>query len=109
MDTTIKIKPMSVNRAFQGRRFKSRDYKAYEEEFLYLLPSLDISDDKQLRVRLEFGMSNAGMDIDNPIKPVLDILQKKYGFNDNQIYELHIFKVKTKKGEEYVKFSIEEL
>ena len=36
----IKIKPLSVNKAWQGKRFKTREYKSYEELLLYLFPTL---------------------------------------------------------------------
>ena len=46
-------------------------------------------------------------DWDNPIKPFVDILQKKYGFNDRDILEATVKKVKTAKGKEYIEFSLE--
>lgn len=45
-------------------------------------------------------------DFDNPIKPFQDVLQAKYGFNDSRIVEAVVRKVKTKKGQEYIKFAI---
>lgn len=100
----IEIKPLSVNRCWQGRRFKSKDYKAYEEELLLRLPKLKVpAGDK--RIDITAGVSNSNQDIDNIAKPLLDILQKKYGFNDNEIRVLHLEKVKTKKGEEFVEFN----
>jgi len=33
-------------------------------------------------------------------------LQKKYKFNDYEIYELNVKKVIVKKGQEYIKFNI---
>jgi hypothetical protein len=35
----IKIKPLSVNKAWQGKRFKTNEYKQYEKEVSLLLPS----------------------------------------------------------------------
>ena len=61
------------------------------------------------KVYYEFGLSNAQADYDNPIKPIQDILQKRYSFNDKDIYEANIKKVKVKKGEEYIKFEITSL
>ena len=48
-------------------------------------------------------------DVDNGAKPFIDILQKKYGFNDNQIYELHLYKEIVDKGNEFIDFSIQTL
>jgi len=100
----IDIKPLSVNKVWQGRRFKTSIYKVYEEELYYLLPGMEFGD--EIKLRIEFGFSNMRMDIDNPVKPLLDVMQKKYGFNDNQITQLHLFKKKVKKGKEYIKIEV---
>ena len=101
----IEIKPLSVNDCWQGRRFKTRDYKIYEQELLYLLPKIEIPKGK-LHLKLRVGYSNKLSDIDNCLKPFVDILQKKYGFNDNKIYKLEIEKVDVKKGDEFIDFHI---
>lgn len=106
--TEIKIQPLSVNACFQGRRFKTPAYTSYERSCLFLLPKKDIPLGK-LKISFEFGLSYSGNDIDNSIKPFLDILQKKYGFNDSRIYELNVKKIKTQKGQEFIRFEIENL
>lgn len=100
----INIKPLSVNECYRGRRFKNNNYKAYETELLLRLPPLTLPTGN-LAVNLVFGYSNKTSDIDNGVKVFLDILQKAYGFNDNEIYELHVFKVIVPKGKEYIDFS----
>ena len=65
-----------------------------------LLPAIEIESVHTLHI--EFGVSSKLMDIDNGIKPLLDILQKKYGFNDRDIYELHIKKTIVSKGNEFI-------
>lgn len=102
----LNIKPLSINAAFQGRRFKTQAYKEYESAVLFMLRSVCIPTDK-IRLELIFGLSNKGNDIDNSVKPFIDILQKKYGFNDSRIYELNIKKEIVKKGNEFIKFKIE--
>ena len=73
---------------------------------LLILPkNLDIPSGN-LDVSIKFGFSNAGSDIDNPLKMLVDILQKKYGFNDNKIYKMNLEKIKTKKGCEFIEFDI---
>lgn len=103
----IKIKPLSVNQCWQGRRFKTKIYKAYEQELLLKLKPYDIDETLKLAVYITWGFSSKGSDIDNPTKPFFDILQKKYGFNDSRIYELHIKKEIVKKGSEFIDFEIE--
>ena len=92
---------MSVNTAWKGKRFKTDDYKQYERDLGLLLP-------KEVKItntlHLEFGFSSKLADIDNPVKPFIDILQKKYGFNDRDLKNLIIQKEIVKKGEEYIKF-----
>lgn len=102
----IDIKPLSVNKCWQGRRFKTPDYKNYERDLMLMLPNIQIPHSK-LYIEVTFGFSNKASDIDNPLKPFLDILQKKYKFDDKDIYELLVHKEIVKKGEEFVRFAIE--
>ena len=103
---TIRIKPMSVNMCWQGRRWMTPKYKSWRLEMSLKLPKLEVPKGK-LKLSLEFGFSSKGSDIDNPVKLTADSLQLKYGFNDNQIYRLEADKVIVPKGEEYIKFRIE--
>lgn len=104
----ININPLSVNKAFKGRKFKTEDYKIYEKEILYLLPAFKVPKG-QLFVTLFFGFSSKLKDIDNPVKLFIDILQKKYNFNDRDIFKLHIDKEIVPKGKEYIKFNIKKI
>lgn len=103
---TIKTKALSVNVCWQGKRFKTQKYKVYEQELFYLLPKIDVPSGK-LKVKIIFGLSSKANDIDNGIKPLLDIFQKKYLFNDKLIYKIEVEKIDVPKGSEYVSFLIE--
>ena len=106
----VKIKPMSVNRAWAGRRFKTPEYKAYEEELLYMLPKGLKLPVGRLLLRLTIGVSNKAFDLDNSVKLILDILQKKYpSFNDKNIYGMDLWKEDVKKGKEFIEFDISPL
>jgi Holliday junction resolvase RusA-like endonuclease len=100
MIINLKIKPLSVNCAWAGKRFKTPIYKAYEKKMLQILPERVINDFS--KVKITYGFSNMASDIDNPTKLVLDILQKKYNVNDRDIIYLVLHKEKTKKGEEFI-------
>jgi hypothetical protein len=100
MIINLNIKPLSVNKAWQGKRFKSPEYKKYEIQVLRLLPDIEIKQFKQLKIT--YGFSNMMSDIDNPTKLVLDLLQKKYNVNDRDLIYLVLHKEKTKKGEEFI-------
>ena len=63
----------------------------------------------RLKIVLKFGFSSKLADWDNPIKPFQDILQKKYKFNDSQIYKAIVIKEIVKKGNEFIEFEINEI
>lgn len=102
----LKIKALSVNEAWQGRRFKTKAYKAFEKQLLIMLPNITVPEGN-LVLNLDIGFSNKNCDLSNPLKLIEDILQKKYGFNDNRIYEIHMRKEICNKGAEYIMFSLE--
>lgn len=101
----VDIKPLSVNQAWKGRRYKTPKYKAFEQELMYILPK-SIQTYKTMGINLEVGYTNRLSDWDNFIKPFIDVLQKKYGFDDKNIYEAHVKKSIVKKP--YIKFKIYE-
>lgn len=101
----LSIKPLSVNVAWQGKRFKSKEYKQYEEVVMLMLPKVNLPP-KPYRFNIWYGFSSKSADIDNPTKPIIDIMQKKYGFNDKDIFVLHIEKEIVKKGSEYIRIEI---
>lgn len=93
-----------------GRKFKTKAYTAYEKECLALLPSESVNWDKvPIELSLTVGFSNMASDVDNVVKPFVDILQKKYNFNDKYILRLIVEKKLVKKGFEYIEFYIKRL
>lgn len=103
---TIKIKPLSVNKAYRGRRFASSDLKDFKMELLWQLPKKFKVPQGKLSVKYIFGCSSKGSDGDNLIKAFQDCLAEIYGFNDNKIYKWIVEKVDVKKGEEFISFEI---
>ena len=101
----IDLKPLSVNQCWQGRRFKTPRYKQYETAVMIMLPPMIIPDG-DLELHIQAGFSNKASDLDNVAKPFIDILQKKYGFNDSRVYILNMYKKIVPKGQEYISFSI---
>lgn len=102
----INDKPLSINEAFQGRRFKTPAYKEYEKGMLLNMPRAKIEKDQMLRVEFFFGFSNKASDLDNPVKLLMDIAQKKYGFDDKMVFELNVRKCIVKKGDEFIHMGI---
>lgn len=104
----LDVKPLSVNEAWQGKRFKTVKYKKYEQMMLSLIPANRVPDGK-LRIDITYGFSNVASDADNPTKLLIDILQKRYGFNDKQIYKMVLNKEIVKKGNEFIEYRITEI
>lgn len=104
----LKEKPLSVNDCWKGQRYKTDAYKNYEEALLLKLPKLEVPEGP-LKITLEFGFSSGGSDWDNPIKPLVDILQKRYRFNDNRIKQASVTVSKCDKGAEYLAFKLESI
>lgn len=104
----IDIKPLSVNKAWQGRKFKTKDYKNYIEELTGKLPDIELPEEPYELI-VTFGFSSVASDIDNPLKPFIDILQKRYGFNDRKIFRLIINKEIVKKGQDFICFELKHL
>lgn len=102
----LPIKPLSVNEAYKGRRFKTDKYKQYTHDLLFLLPKIKLPEPPYF-VSYEFGFSSSNSDADNPVKPFQDVLQLKYGFNDSQVFKIQIEKFHVKKGKEFIRFKIE--
>jgi len=109
MQIRIDEKPLSVNAAWQGKRFKTFAYKQYERKLLLLLPNKKLNISDLMRIELFFGFSSKASDLDNPVKMILDILQKKYGINDKNVYELNIRKCIVEKGKEFIEIGIYDL
>lgn len=106
----IEVKPLSVNEAWQGRRFKSKKYEAYEKLLLYSLPPCKTNWDKiPIELHLMIGFSNVASDIDNAVKPFIDVLQKRYNFNDKYIFRLVVEKQIVTKGKEFIEYTIKKL
>lgn len=107
MKHTINIKSLSVNEAWKGRRYKTAKYKKYEHDLMLLLPNNVVVPEK-IELRIKWGFSSSSSDIDNPLKPFIDVLQKKYNFNDKNIFKLIIEKEIVAKDFDFIRFEIVE-
>lgn len=103
----LNIKPLSVNEAWQGHRFKTKKYINFEKHLLLILPKLEVPKDTKLQISFKFGLSSKNADADNCIKQSQDIISKKYKFNDRFIYRWDIEKIDVKKGHEFIEFEIQ--
>lgn len=101
----LKIKPLSLNSAYRGRRFATPELDVYKRSIDFLAPKMAVPAGK-LKVKYVFGVSSKSADGDNLIKCVQDALSTKYGFNDREIYKWEVEKVDVKKGFEFISFEI---
>jgi Holliday junction resolvase RusA-like endonuclease len=93
------IKMSSVNRWLKfnrktGQAYKTLEYKTFMQELFYRMNSVDIKD-------LPFGLIvevKCYQDIDNIIKPLLDVIQQKYDINDRNCINLTVKKEHIKRG-----------
>lgn len=102
----ISIRPLSVNQCWAGQRFKTPAYKKYEHDVLFLLPRDIIIPEPPYIIYFQFGVSSSLSDWDNPVKPIQDLLQKKYGFNDKHIRKGVVEIEVVPKGKEYISFEL---
>jgi Holliday junction resolvase RusA-like endonuclease len=105
---TFKIKPLSINQAFQGRRFKTNLYKCYERDLNAIGGKFEPIKGN-VEVIIEWYLKNDKMtDIDNPTKLVLDFLTKAGAYEDDRkIRELHLYKYHA--DQDYFKITINKI
>lgn len=107
---TLKIKPLSTNALYTGRRWKTDEYRKYSRLIHAELNSrktrLIVDDKAKLFLLMIVGVSNAGADLTNTVKGFEDIISKHYGFNDNRTLRSYLVKEKVKKGKEFIEFNI---
>ncbi len=101
----VRIKPITANRAWKGKRYKTDEYKLYCEALPWLLPKIDLPK-PPYQIYFKFGLSNSLADGDNCLKQTQDIIAKHYGFNDKLIFKWIIEKVNVEKGLEFFDFHI---
>lgn len=108
MKITIPLKPLSVNSAFQGRRFKTKLYKDFENDFLYLAPKRKMIKG-DIEIEYKFYLKNCKMiDYDNCIKLTQDLIVKcGWIEDDRKIYKATIYKIPSK--EDRIEIKIKKL
>ena len=105
---SVKIKALSVNDAWQGRRYKSQKYTKFSNEMnlqLVLLNKPQVPDGP-INIHYRFHISNMNTDVDNLIKAFQDVLFKWLEVDDRRIVNLIAGKVKCRKGEEKIEWDI---
>lgn len=98
----IPIKPISTNRLFQGRRFKTKNYDAFIRAALYLAPKgIEITKGK-VGLNIDFYIKNdKKSDLDNLLKGIIDVVVKAGWIEDDRyIYSINAWKYAVKSEKE---------
>ena len=107
IDVKIDAKPLTVNRAWKGRRYKTPAYKTYERELFYLLKQHKLKkvegwvEVKYILYLKHYRISDLG----NFEKPLSDILVKAGLIDDDRfIWKMTLEKFKSDK--DYIRIII---
>ena len=105
MKITIPLKPVSVNEAWRGRRFKTKKHQQFCENFFLIAPKEKMIEGI-IQIEYKFYLKNhKNSDYDNVIKITQDMLVKcGYIEDDRKIYKAIIYKIPSKK--EYIEIEI---
>lgn len=103
----LDIKPISVNRLYKGRRFKTDEYKSYQAQWLQI--KKEVIEAERIDLYIAFYVSDIRSDLDNCLKAAIDMMQKRHGFNDMQIARIGADKVIVEKGKEGIFYHLREL
>lgn len=101
----VKGKPFSANKMHYGQKVDTADYRKFRDSLLGVLPDIAIPEGK-IRIKLMAFFSTKNADLDNVLKPLLDVLQKRYSFNDSKVYRIVAQKETVPKGQERFAFQI---
>lgn len=105
----LEIKPLSINQAWMGRRFKTKKYKEYSEAISYLLLKYKhLCFDGYLNIYYKFYLKHwKTSDYDNFIKALQDVLiENGIIINDRYIMKAVIEKIPSTKDK--IEIKIEE-
>ena len=65
--------------------------------------------DMRLKMTIHVGFSNRASDLDNIIKPTLDIMQTWFGFDDKIVIHIEAHKHVTSRGRDYIYVKFKEV
>jgi Holliday junction resolvase RusA-like endonuclease len=89
----IPIKPISINACFQGRRFRTKDFKKWQELVIHTLPK-GIEKGEKIELAISVHLkSPLRSDLDNYAKPIIDCCVKRGLMKDDR----YVFRIKLEK------------
>ena len=93
----LPIKPISINQCFQGRRFRTKEFKQWQNDMLKVMPKRSkLAGGVKVAITL-FLKSIYRSDCDNFLKPIIDCIVKRGWITDDRFIQyLEVAKVKSK-------------
>lgn len=92
MQFTIPLKPLAISKAWQGRRFATKEYRDWAADVAHFVPKTTLFGPVEVTVEL-FIKNDKMSDCDNFMKTLLDTLTKCGVYEDDRmIYALHVHK-----------------
>lgn len=82
MQIVLPIRALSVNQTWRGRRFKTDLYQQYERDCFKLIRGTPVKG--EVEIHFQFHYKKHPYDLDNGIKPILDILVKTGMIDDDR-------------------------
>lgn len=99
MKVKIPLKPISINEAFKGRRFKTKKCKEFCDDFLLVAPKKEMIKGEVEIIYTFFVKNHKLADYDNLIKITQDmIVQCGYIEDDRKIYKATIYKIPSEEN-----------
>lgn len=110
----IQIKPFSINAAWKGQRYKTKEYKKWREEFCYkLISALPHKKNYKnlLEIKYNFHIKTfKKSDVDNFIKTTTDgLVDAKIIEDDRFVKKYVIEKFECKDEKEFIEIEIKEI
>jgi hypothetical protein len=102
----INYKPLSLNEAYSGKRYKTEYCRAFTKAVTLMVKPQKLPP-PPYKISFIFGVSNMAADWDNPVKLAQDCIAKKLRFNDKMIYKGEAEKVLTEPGAEFIMYKLE--
>lgn len=108
------LKPVSVNQAYYKNRARSRLYMDYIDGWQtylcgHVIPEDIDKKDMRFKVTIHVGFGNRASDLDNIVKPTVDIMAQWFGFDDKQVIHLEAFKHVVPRGSDYIYVKLREV
>lgn len=105
----LDLPPLSVNKAFQGRRYRTPEYRSWGDAAKWLLSQLKPAPmplNRKVGLRVVWHLRNAARcDVDNPLKALCDALVRSGILKDDRlVWKIEAEKVQDK--DNFIEFDL---